>query len=70
MSANGLGQINRYDGEGLRFETEISGKTAFYLFDRGELTAETGGDTVGRYARGRVIMAERKPMPMIWQETG
>ena len=52
VTANGLGQINRYDGEGLRYKTENSGNTAFYLFDRGDLTAEMSGDTVGRYARG------------------
>lgn len=52
VTANGLGQINRYDGEGLRYKTENSGNTAFYLFDRGDLTVEMNGDTVGRYARG------------------
>jgi YD repeat-containing protein len=30
-------QSNRYDGEGLRYETEENGKVIRFLFDRGEL---------------------------------
>ncbi|MDE6895637.1 MAG: hypothetical protein K2P43_05565, partial [Lachnospiraceae bacterium] len=30
-------QLNRYDGENLRYETEENGKVIRFLFDRGEL---------------------------------
>ncbi|MCM1537948.1 MAG: hypothetical protein NC254_06090, partial [bacterium] len=37
-------QSNRYDGEGLRYETEENGKIIRFLFDRGELAQEKQED--------------------------
>ena len=41
MKADGktekLRQTNRYDGEGLRYETEENGKIIRFLFDRGRI---------------------------------
>lgn len=39
-----LFQSNRYDGEGLRYETEENGKVIRFLFDRGELVQENRAD--------------------------
>lgn len=58
VAVDDFDQINRYDGEGLRYETEEHGKRTFYLFDRGELTAETNENKVGRYARGNDAVSE------------
>ena len=45
-------QLNRYDGENLRYETEESGKVIRFLFDRGELAEERREDAQIRYIRG------------------
>lgn len=45
-------QISRYDGEGLRYETEENGKTIRFLYDRGELAEEKQEDAYNSYARG------------------
>ncbi len=45
-----LCQTNRYDGEGLRYETEENGKVIRFLFGRGELAQENDGET--SYIRG------------------
>lgn len=45
-------QISRYDGEGLRYETEENGKTIRFLYDRGELAEEKQEDAYISYARG------------------
>ena len=45
-------QSNRYDGEGLRYETKENGKVIRFLFDRGELAEEIREDAQIRYARG------------------
>ncbi len=46
-------QFNRYDGEGLRYETEEDGKIIRFLFDRGELAQENREGEETRYVRGR-----------------
>ena len=46
-------QFNRYDGEGLRYETEENGKIIRFLFDRGELAQENREGEETRYVRGR-----------------
>ena len=48
----GIRQTNRYDGEGLRYESEADGEVTRYLYDRGELAAESCGERKGRYVRG------------------
>ncbi len=48
-----LRQTNRYDGEGLRYETEENGKVIRFLFDRGELAQESREGEKISYARGR-----------------
>ncbi len=45
-------QVSRYDGEGLRYETEENGKTICFLYDRGELAEEAGEDSHTSYTRG------------------
>ncbi len=45
-------QLNRYDGENLRYETEENGKVIRFLFDRGELAEERREDAQIRYIRG------------------
>ena len=45
-------QLNRYDGENLRYETEENGKVIRFLFDRGELAEESIEDVQNRYLRG------------------
>ena len=45
-------QLNRYDGENLRYETEENGKVIRFLFDRGELAEESIEDVQNRYIRG------------------
>ncbi len=45
-------QTNRYDGEGLRYETEENGKIIRFLFDRGELAQESREEEKISYARG------------------
>ena len=44
--------ISRYDGEGMRYETEENGKTIRFLYDRGELAEESREDTHTSYTRG------------------
>ncbi len=46
-------QFNRYDGEGLRYETEEDGKIIRFLFDRGELAQENREGEETSYVRGR-----------------
>ena len=50
-------QFNRYDGEGLRYETEENGKIIRFLFDRGELAQENREGEETRYVRGRSPIA-------------
>ena len=45
-------QFNRYDGEGLRYETEEDGKIIRFLFDRGELAQENREGEETSYVRG------------------
>ena len=45
-------QLNRYDGENLRYKTEENGKVIRFLFDRGELAEESIEDVQNRYIRG------------------
>ncbi len=45
-------QLNRYDGENLRYETEENGKVIRFLFDRGELAEERREDAQIRYIKG------------------
>ncbi len=45
-------QTSRYDGEGMRYETEENGKTIRFLYDRGELAEESKEDTHTSYTRG------------------
>ena len=45
-------QLNRYDGENLRYETEENGKVIRFLFDRGELAEERREDAQNHYIRG------------------
>lgn len=45
-------QTNRFDGEGLRYETEENGKIIRFLFDRGELAQEKLEDEEISYVRG------------------
>ena len=45
-------QLNRYDGENLRYETEENGKVIRFLFNRGELSEERREDAQIRYIRG------------------
>jgi RHS repeat-associated protein len=53
-------QSNRYDGEGLRYETEENGKVIRFLFDRGELAQENREDDKISYVRGhRAISLSR-----------
>lgn len=47
-----LQQMNWYDGEGLRYETEENGKIIRFLFDRGELVEESSAEEKISYARG------------------
>lgn len=47
-----LFQSNRYDGEGLRYETEENGKVIRFLFDRGELAQEKQEKEEIGYVRG------------------
>ena len=47
-----LFQSNRYDGEGLRYETEENGKVIRFLFDRGELAQESQDEEDISYVRG------------------
>ena len=44
---------NRYDGEGLRYETEENSKIIRFLFDRGELAQENQEGEEISYVRGR-----------------
>lgn len=54
------GESNRYDGEGLRYETEENGKVIRFLFDRGELAQENREDEKISYVRGhRAISLSR-----------
>ena len=46
-------QSNRYDGEGLRYETEENGKIIHFQFDRGELAQENREGEETCYVRGR-----------------
>ena len=50
-------QSNRYDGEGLRYETEENGKIIHFLFDRGELAQENQEGEETSYVRGRSPIA-------------
>jgi len=50
----------RYDGENLRYETEENGKIIRYLFDRGELAAETAGAKQKSYRRGYQIVSQEE----------
>ena len=45
-------QSNRYDAEGLRYETKEDGNVIRFLFDRGELAEEIREDAHIRYTRG------------------
>ena len=47
-----LFQTNRYDGEGLRYETEENGKIIRFLFDRGELAQAKQEEEEISYVRG------------------
>ena len=46
-------QSNRYDGEGLRYETEEDDKIIRFLFDRGEMAQENREGEETCYVRGR-----------------
>ena len=48
----GFVQLNRYDGENLRYETEENGTVIRFLFNRGELAEERREDDQIRYIRG------------------
>ena len=50
-------QFNRYDGEGLRYETEENGKIIRFLFDRGELAQENQEGEETSYVRGHSPIA-------------
>ena len=50
-------QSNRYDGEGLRYETEENGKIIHFLFDRGELAQENQEGEETSYVRGHSPIA-------------
>ena len=50
-------QSNRYDGEGLRYETEENGKIIRFLFDWGELAQENREGEETRYVRGHSPIA-------------
>ena len=52
-----LRQTNRYDGEGLRYETEENGKVIRFLFDRGELAQESREEEKISYARGHQLIS-------------
>ena len=45
-------QSNRYDGEGLRYETGENGKVIRFVFDRGELAQEKQEEEEFSYVRG------------------
>ncbi|WP_024347256.1 RHS repeat-associated core domain-containing protein [Lacrimispora indolis] len=47
----------RYDGEGLRYETEEAGKVIRFVFDRGELATEESGSEQKRYCRGHHVVS-------------
>ncbi len=57
-----LFQTNRYDGEGLRYETEENGKVIHFLFDRGELAQEKQEEEEFSYVRGHkpISMSRRR----------
>ena len=56
--ANGNGQINRYDAEGLRAEMEENGQLVQFLFNKErEVIAEETGNNVIRYVRGLGIIS-------------
>ena len=50
-------KANRYDGEGLRYETEENGKIIRFLFDQGELAQKNREGEEIRYVRGRSPIA-------------
>ena len=69
-----LFQSNRYDGEGLRYETEENGKIIHFLFDRGELAEENREEGRISYVRGYnpISLRERnrKPEYFVQDEAG
>lgn len=55
-TADGQIQINRYDAEELRYETEENGRLVQFLYHEKEVTAETSEQEVIRYIRDENVL--------------
>lgn len=59
VAARDVLQENKYDGEHLRYETVEMGKRIRFLFDRGELVANTVDEIQSYYVRGQQVIAAK-----------